>query len=249
MKFQWVCRCLLGVGFSLLLPTSGNSNLLDSQEVGYPASLKYRLQELHQASASLPENADLLIQLASTYLDVGDDFYDETPKRLEAYQKGADFAEQALALDQQNADAHFLYAANLGLSAQLQGVLISAFHILEIKGHVEQAIELEPNHASALHMMGMILDGLPWFLGGDAQGSIVFLERAVAADPSYSHARLNLGKLYLKQDRIQAALKQLWLVTKTQSPRSVYGWSHHHNPEALNLLKEFAPPVEGRAGL
>ncbi len=236
MRFPWAC--LLGLGVGLFLPISGYSYSLDSKEVGYPASLKNQLQELQQAHLSSPENLDLLIQLASTYLDAGDDLYSETSKRLEAYKAGADFANQALALKQQHAHAHFLYAANLGHIAQLQGVLVSAFLIREIIGHVEQSIELAPTHASALHMMGMILDGLPWFLGGDAEGSIVYVERAVAADPYYTHARLNLGKLYLKQGRVQAAKEQLLLVTNTQSPRGSYAWSHHHNPEALSLLRD-----------
>jgi protein involved in temperature-dependent protein secretion len=98
-------------------------------------------------------------------------------------------------------------------------------------------------------MMGMILDGLPWFLGGDAEGSIVYVERAVAADPHYTHARVNLGKLYLKQGRVQAAKEQLLLVTKMQSPRGVYAWSHHHNPEALSLLKELEAQGEEGGGL
>ena len=241
MRFQWVCWCLLGLGVSLCLPATGHSNPLASKEVGYPASLKNQLEALHQTHSSSPENLNLLIQLASTYLDAGDDLYSETPRRLEAYQTGVDFAKQALALDQQHAHAHFLYAANLGHIAQLQGVLVSAFLIPEIIGHVEQSLELAPTHAPALHMMGMILDGLPWFLGGDAEGSIVYLERAVAADPHYTHARVNLGKLYLKQGRVQAAKEQLLWVTNTQSPRGVYAWSHHHNPEALSLLKELGP--------
>jgi len=249
MRFQWACWCLLGLGVGLFLPAPGHSNLLNSKEVGYPTSLKNKLQELHQAHSLSPENLDLLIQLASTYLDAGDDLYSETPKRLEAYQTGADFAKQVLALDQQHAHAHFLYAANLGLNAQLRGVLVSAFFIREIIGHVEQSLELAPKHPQALHMMGMILDGLPWFLGGDAEGSIVYVERAVAADPHYTHARLNLGKLYLKQGRVQAAKEQLLLVTNTQSPRGPYAWSHHHNPEALSLLKELEAQGKERSGL
>lgn len=249
MKFQLACWCLLGIGFGLILPISGHSNPLNSKDVGYPTSLNRQLQELQQASSSQPENEDLLIRLASTYLDAGDDLYQESSQRLEAYETGANFAEQVLALNPRNADAHFLYAANLGLFAQLQGVLVSAFRIREIKGHVAQALALDPNHAQALHMMGMILDGLPWFLGGDGPESIGFLERAVAADPFYSHARLNLGKLYLKHDRFQAGIQQLELVTKTQSPRSKYGWSHHHNPEALALLDELGVKLHERVGL
>lgn len=228
--------CLLG--WALCLPYSGHGNSLNSKERGYPSSLQTQLQELQKKRKALPNNPDLLIQLANIYLDVGDDLYSDTAKRVEAYQAGADSAEQALVLNPQDANAHFLYAANLGHIAQLKGVLVSAWLIREIKGHVQQSIELAPNHAPALHMMGMILDGLPWFLGGDEQEAVSYVKRAVVADPSYTHARLNLGKLYLKQERIQEARKHFLLVTETQSPRGEYAWAHRHKPEALQLLQQ-----------
>ena len=43
---------------------------------------------------------------------MGDNLYVKDLERLLAYQNGADFAAQALTQDQQNAEAHFLYAAN-----------------------------------------------------------------------------------------------------------------------------------------
>ena len=122
------------------------------------------------------------------YLDAGDDLYVETSKQLEAYQAGADFAKQALELDPNHAQCHFLYAANLGHVAQIKGVLVSVLLIREVKEHVEESIKLAPNHAPALHMMGMVLDGLPWFLGGDAEGAFTYLKRAVSLDPNYAHA-------------------------------------------------------------
>lgn len=100
--FPWVCWCLLvfvGVGRGSVPASIRVFTFARFKEVGYPASLKNQLQELHQAHSSSPENLDLLIQLASTYLDAGDDLYSETSKRLEAYQTGADFANQALAFE------------------------------------------------------------------------------------------------------------------------------------------------------
>lgn len=238
MRFQGACCCLWVVGGILFLPFFGYANPLNSKGDGYPASLQTHLSELHQAYTASSKNPSFLISLANAYLDAGDDLYSDTHKRLEAYQVGADYAEQALALNQQDAQAHFLYAANLGHIAQLKGVLVSALLIREVKGHVEQAVRLSPHHAPALHMMGMILDGLPWFLGGDAQEAVSYLERAIAADPNYTHARLNLGKIYLKQERVQAAKEQFLLVTEAQSPRGKYAWTHRHYPEALSLLRQ-----------
>jgi tetratricopeptide (TPR) repeat protein len=222
----------------LFLPFSVQANPLDTEGVDYLASLQGHLQELHQANVTSPNNLKLLISLANAHLDAGDELYSDIPKRIEVYQAGADYAEKALALNPQDAQAHFLYAANLGHIAQLKGVLVSAFLIREIKGHVEESIRLSPHHAPSLHMMGMILDGLPWFLGGDAEESVIYLERAVAADPNYAHARLNLGKVYLKQGRAQAAREQFLLVTQMSSPRGKYAWDHRYNPEAQSLLRQ-----------
>ena len=242
MGFLWARLGWIGLGASLFLAFPMQVRSFDAIEQSDLAALQNRLQELRKAYSANPKTPELLIQLASAYLDAGDELYAESTRRIEAYQAGADFAKNALALDQRLAEAHFLYAANLGHLAQLKGVLISALFIREIKSHVEQALELDPHHAPALHMMGMMLDGLPWFLGGDAEGSMVYLERAVAADPAYTHARLNLGKLYLKHGRIQAAKEQLSLVVGAQFPRSMYVWSSRHKPEALRILKDLETP-------
>lgn len=244
MRFRWFWLCLLVGSASVLLISPGHTIPHNSKEVGYVTSLQENLQELLKVSHTAPQTPALFIQLANAYLDVGDDVYTDPAKRIEAYEAGSEFAKKALDLDSKQAQAHFLYAANLGHIAQLKGVLVSALLIREIKGHVAQAIQLSPNHAPALHMMGMILDGLPWILGGNAEEAVMFLERAVSADSNYTHARLNLGKMYMKQGRDEEAREQFSLVTKTQMPRGAHAWAHRHNPEALRLLLQ----LEAQAG-
>lgn len=247
MRFRGIWLCLW-FGALSLLAGPGHSNPPDSKDVGYLTSLQAHLEELLKANDTLPKTPELFIQLANAYLDVGDELYADSASRIEAYQAGSEFAKKALALDVQQPQAHFLYAANLGHVAQLKGVLVSALLIREIKGHVAQAIQLAPNHAPALHMMGMILDGLPWFLGGDEEEAVMFLERAISVDSNYTHARLNLGKIYLKQGRVDDAREQFSLVTKTQSPRGPHAWAHRHNPEALSLLHELGTHVRMKTG-
>lgn len=244
MRFRWFWLCLWVGSGSLFFILPGHANSLNTKEVSYETSLRENLQKLLKANDTVPPTPGRFIQLANAYLDVGDDVYTDPAKRIEAYEAGSEFAKKALDLDSKQAQAHFLYAANLGHIAQLQGVLVSALLIREIKGHVEQALQLSPNHAPALHMMGMILDGLPWFLGGNAEEAVMFLERAVSADSNYTHARLNLGKIYMNLGRDEEAKEQFLLVTKTQMPRGAHAWAHRHNPEALNLLRQ----LEAQAG-
>jgi TPR repeat protein len=77
--------------------------------------------------------------------------------------------------------------------------MASALTVSELKAHVRRALEMKQDHAPALHMMGMMLEELPWFLGSDREGALNYLKRAVAVDPGYTHARLDLAKAYIKR--------------------------------------------------
>ena len=99
-------------------------------------------------------------------------------------------------------------------------------------------MNLDPGHAAALHMLGMMYDGLPWIMGGDSQRALDYLRLAVAADRNYSHARLNLAKQYLKRKDYNSARHELEAVLATQFPRDNYAWARYHVPEAQKLLKE-----------
>jgi tetratricopeptide (TPR) repeat protein len=142
-------------------------------------------------------------------LDVGKDVYTDETQRRAAYEEGARIAKRALDLQDTNAEAHYLYAANLGSAAQLKGLTASALTVRELKRHVTRALELKPDHAPSLHMMGRMLDELPWMLGGDADAALTYLKRAVDADPAYHHARLDLAKAYLKRNDRGSALREL----------------------------------------
>lgn len=172
-------------------------------------SLQSQLEQMLAQKAEHASDPDFLVRLADVYLDLGDSLVGDQANRKAAYEEGAKAARAAIDVQERNAEAHYLYAANLGSSAQLTGLMASAFTVQELKRHVDRALALHPNHAAALHMKGMILEELPWVLGGDAEGALTHLRRAVAANPSYVHARLDLAKAYMKRKDPAAARKEL----------------------------------------
>jgi tetratricopeptide (TPR) repeat protein len=172
-------------------------------------SLHAQLKQLLAQKAEHASDPDFLVRLADVYLDFGDALVSDQAKRKAAYEEGAKAAREAIEVQERNAEAHYLYAANLGSSAQLTGLMASALTVQELKRHVDRALALHPNHAAALHMKGMILEELPWVLGGDAEGALTHLRRAVAANPNYLHARLDLAKAYMKRKDSAAAWKEL----------------------------------------
>jgi tetratricopeptide (TPR) repeat protein len=172
-------------------------------------SLQAQLKQMLAKKAQHASDPDFLVRLADVYLDLGDSLVGDQSNRKAAYEEGAKAAREAIEVQERNADAHYLYAANLGSSAQLTGLMASALTVQELKRHVDRALALHPNHAAALHMKGMILEELPWVLGGDAEGALTHLRRAVVANPSYVHARLDLAKAYMKRKDSAAARKEL----------------------------------------
>lgn len=198
--------------------------------------LEQRLQVLLVEKRQHASDPTVLVTLADLYLDLGDAAYGDTAKRRTAYEEGARVARQALDLQEQNAQAHYLYAANLGSAAQLKGTMASALIVQDLKTHVRRALEIQEDHAPALHMMGMMLEELPWFLGGDADAALTYLKRATVADPSYVHARLDLAKAYVKRRALDEARRELRiLLDSTQSADLSIG-KRRYRREAADLL-------------
>ena len=221
---------------SVLLFSFPVSAALEEISVKYPYSLESRVQELLILQSHNPHAPALMLMLAELYLDMGDDLYTKVDRRLAAYQQGAEWAKRALLLREQQAEAHFLCAANLGNAAQLRGLFASALTVYEIKGHAARALELQPDHAPALHMMGMMLENLPWFFGGDSNKALDYLQRAVAADKSYIHARLNLAKLYIKRNQIDVAKRELLAIQESHQSSESFTWVQRYKPEVDRLL-------------
>lgn len=198
--------------------------------------LQATLKQLLGQKAEHVSDPDFLVRLADVYLDLGDSLVGDQSKRKAAYEEGAKAAREAIDIQERNADAHYLYAANLGSSAQLTGLMASALTVQELKRHIDRAIALHPTHAAALHMKGMILEELPWVLGGDAEGALAHLRRAVAANPSYVHARLDLAKAYMKRKDPSAARKELDAILSRPLSAAASANERRHRDEAQRLL-------------
>jgi len=198
------------------------------------------IKEEIQRLRALPYSTDpiILTYLAGLYLDLGNEIDQEEDQRIAEYEEGARLAHKALSLKENIPDAHFYYAANLGSAAQLKGLLASLLNLNDLTEHVTRTLELKEDHAPALHMRGMMLEKLPWFLGGDSERALQHLQKAVEVDGYYMHARLNLGKAYLKRQKIDKALQELRFVAHNEPPKSRRPWAQRYRPEAERLLKE-----------
>lgn len=207
----------------------------------YPQSLERDLKALLDAKAQDSSDSTQLIKLAGLYLDIGEELYTDKAQKLAAFQEGARLAKRALELDEKNAEAHYLYAANLGSAAEAKGMAASLLALDEIKTHAKRALELHRDHVAALHMAGMMLEELPQFMGGNKAAALDYLKRAVVVDPNYAHARLDLAKVYLKRKDQEAARRELQAILDMEHPSDAYAWARRYRPEAEKLLASLKP--------
>ena len=203
---------------------------------GYPESLRQQRNHYTEALIEDLKNPRLWRQLSHVYMNMADDLLTDKSEKIEAYDKGLKAATQAMTLHPDDAETHFLYAANLGSATQLRGITSGVVNLTEIMKHVDRAVELDPHHAPSLQMKGGLLAELPWYLGGDTKLAKEYLRRAIEANRKFTNARIILAKLLIKEGKIAEARAQLLAVVQAENPHYPYTWERRFRPEAQRLL-------------
>lgn len=210
----------------------------ESIEGPMPADLEKELKTLVSKGTADSQNFQQLLRVANLYLDLGYGVYVNREEKLAAFQEGARMAHKALALREFSADAHFLYAANLGSAAELEGLMAGALIIQQIKSHVQRVLELDEQYVPAHHMLGRIYEELPWFLGGDQKAAKEHFLLAVSLDNRYAPARIDLARWYLKQGQKSEAVRELSRVIDKPPLKKRWMWERIHRPQAQALLQQ-----------
>jgi tetratricopeptide (TPR) repeat protein len=131
----------------------------------------------------------------------------ERDVRLAHFQEGQILAEQAVALDERFADAHFSLFCNLGEQLRLDGESItSVFAFRRMLKELDRTLELNPGHLDALSAKGTLLVKLPGVLGGDPEKGEQILQQVVKRAPKAVNARLALAKVRCERGRHQEAV-------------------------------------------
>ncbi len=224
--------CVLVIGLFVTLGWA------QSADVEYAAVLEKKIEDLETNARPIIHDPIILTKLAGLYLQLGDLDQKSQDVQIAIFEKGAYFAEQALTYREDLADAHFYYAANLGRATQLKGVMASALIVKELRSHAERAVTLKADHASALHMLGRMLDELPWILGGDDEMALQYLLKAVSADEYDAHARLDLAKFYLARQNVLSATRELQTILRQPAEKQSWSWRQRYKPEAERILRE-----------
>jgi tetratricopeptide (TPR) repeat protein len=155
---------------------------------------------------------DLLWRASREAADLGE-LTGEGARRDALYAKAEQYARRAVAANAAGADGQAMLAVALGRKALSLGVRERVKYAADVRTACLAALRTDPDHAAALHVLGvwhaeiMRLNGMALFAARTFLGGRVFeeanwreaqrlLERAVAVDPQRITHRLDLAKIY-----------------------------------------------------
>lgn len=161
-------------------------------------------------------------------VDIGKETPDTvaSPARDSLYHVAEAWARRAVAVNPNGADGHFALAQAVGRASLTMGKRDRVRRAAEIRSEALRAIELDPKHDGAYHVLGrwnaeiMRLSGIQRFFAKSFLGGAVFnqaswanafqyMEKAVALRPDYIYHHLDLAEMYIDQERYADARTQL----------------------------------------
>ena len=178
-----------------------------------------------------PNDPEALWKAARAYADVGAGLEEsDRDQAKELYGKGVAAAREAVDVDPGSAEAHFTLAVCLGRAALLEGGRTKIRLSREIKQEAERALELNPRHDGAYHILGRwhyTIDTLSWILrasakliyGGVPPGASVeagaeMFEKAIELDPTkpvhhleYARALVELGRYTEARQHLETSIE------------------------------------------
>jgi len=173
-----------------------------------------------------------------------------SPERDAMYAKAEVWARRAVLADANGADGHFALAQAIGRASLTLGKKERVKRAKEIRDEALKAIDLDPRHDGAYHVLGrwnaeiMRLSGIQRFfaksfLGGEVfnqaswANAMQYMERAVSIRPDYIYHHLDLAEMYIDQDRWADARSQLELIGTLPI---IDAADPHYKTEAQRLL-------------
>ena len=185
---------------------------------------KRRSRHYEAAIAADSSNVDALGKASRTAVDLGESLTDAARKK-ELFRKGERYARRAVAADSTNAEAWFHLARALGRTALSVGVRDRVKYAVEIRKCAQRSLALNPDHAGALHVLGMWnaevkrLSGFELFfarnfLGGGVLGqanwkdAVSYMERAGGSRPGPARAPPRPGR----------GLRRAWATRRRRAP-------------------------------
>lgn len=223
--------------------------------------LGQQLEEVPSAPTLHPRYCEALWKAAREIADVAKQLRGDSLKRRRdsLYSQGRTWAEAAIEADSTVADAHFALALVLGRLSRTRGGKQRVKFARIIYDETERTLQLDPRHDGAYHILGMWnaevkrLSGFTRFFAKTLFGAgfmdhaswdsaVVYMERAVALNPTHIYHRLELAGVYLDVGQPDKATEQLEAIARLPIGDPMDPFYQREAAEALDDLRR------GKAG-
>lgn len=249
---------LLGLGFvAVTQATANDPRLLQAlregdlafEEFDNPTALTHYSRAVEIDSS----NYEALWKLARAYVDVG--MGSPKAQQMQYYFTGEKVARRCVSLHPDSAEGHFFLAIAMGRAALYVGGKRKIQLAKEVKAEAEAALQINPAHDGALHVIGrwnyelsdlnfveravakIVFGGLP--TGASYEQAINYFEQAIAHNPNAPVHRLEYGRTLLKLGRTSEARDQL---EKCLALPDMFWDDPQHKQAARKLLDKIGKP-------
>jgi len=214
--------------------------------------LRSALQHFEAALAVDSLNYEANWRGSDALVDIGKQTPDSirSPERDAMYAKAEVWARRAVAANANGADGHFALAQAIGRASLTLGKKERVKRAKEIRDEALKAVELDPRHDGAYHVLGrwnaeiMRLSGIQRFFAKSFLGGEVFnqaswangfqyMEKAVQLRPDYIYHHLDLAEMYIDEERWADARTQLEMIGTLPV---IDAADPHYKTEATRLL-------------
>jgi len=169
---------------------------------------------------------------------------EQKEKKLRRFQEAARYADQAVAVKPQGAEAYVQRAAANSHLAMFKNIWKFSSLMNDVRDDCQKAIELDPRNAEAYHLFGRAhlklsermklfrwLFGVSW---GNKEDAIWNLEKAIQLQPEVSVYHFELARAYFAKKKYDKAQDHLSIVLSLASRN---GQEEYLRKEASDLLE------------
>ncbi|HET7852920.1 MAG TPA: tetratricopeptide repeat protein [Candidatus Methylomirabilis sp.] len=190
-----------------------------------------------ERAVTINPHVEDLVALAQVYFIWGDVRATSEEKKLAAYDRGRQVANQARNLDPSNPEAHFWYGANTARWGQTKGVVRSLFLLPAVQETIQLILDLDPNFIPVYALAGNVFYEVPGLLGGDLVKAEAMFRKGLELDPNFTVMRVGLARTLIKKGQITEARRELEAVLNEKEPRNLADWTLKDSKEARILLE------------
>ncbi len=201
-----------------------------------PATID-RARDLLEKALATERRVDTMITLSYVYFLIGDVRATTADEKLAAYDKGREIGRRAVELAPKDPEAHVWYGINTGRWGVTKGIMRSLFLLPTVREEVDATLALDPRNLRALALSGNVFLEVPGLFGGDKDKARQQFRRALAIDPHFTVARVDLGRVLIATGHYADARRELQLVIDDKQPNNIADWTVKDLPRARELLE------------